>query len=202
MMINIFALQHTPTQLNTFSDTHSLLLQQSLSTASINGAHAFLSLTGVPITSTIATQIMKVREMLPDVWAHTGYIILASSFLSSLLAGSWMSMGEADAIESGLWSYMSRRWEECIVCVVAGSPSSKGTIGMVIAEAPPARWLGGEAAHLELMLGDVDYAGYRGRKASLISNYFVERYGLSRGVFVVLTVLIICIHISYLLQTQ
>lgn len=171
---------------------HTLLLQHSLSTPSLNGMDAFLSLISVPITSTItAMQIMKVRERMPDLQLHTSRITLVNNFLSSLLAGSWMSTGEVNAVKTGIWNHTDRRWEEHVVCIIhtfAGSPPSVGKSGKV--------------AFLELMLGDVNYAGYGGCKDGVILSYILERFGFARGMFPAFSTLIIHPQTYYLLQTQ
>ena len=76
-------------------------------------------------SSLVAAQLLRVREASPDVWARTGRVQLASSFLSSLLAGSWMSISEAEACATGMWVYASGgqgHWDDEVIGFVGGSP--------------------------------------------------------------------------------
>lgn len=115
--------------------------------------------------SLVAAQLLRVRESSPDVWARTGRVQMASSFLASLLSGSWVGMSEAEACATGLWHHSTDGrglWDDEVLALVAGSPE--------------------EARRVRSWLGDVDVSG-GGRRVATVSKYMQERYGLEPGRF-------------------
>ncbi|GLB42709.1 putative xylulokinase activity [Lyophyllum shimeji] len=94
-----FSLPNTPIALDTSSHTHALAIE-----ALLGGPDHMVNRVGTCASaSMVAAQLLRVRESWPqDVWARTGRVQLASSFLGSLIAGKWMGMGEAEACATGL----------------------------------------------------------------------------------------------------
>jgi len=121
----------------------------------------------------VAAQLLRVRESWPtEVWARTGRIQVASSFLGSLISGKWMGMCEAEACFTGMWVHMPSQgvstngqqsqghWDEGVLDIVGGSRE--------------------EGRRVWGWLGDVDTSG-GGRRAGTISRYLVDRYGFDPG---------------------
>lgn len=114
--------------------------------------------------SLIAAQLLRVREGTPDIWARTGRVQVASAFLASLVAGTWIGMNEAEACSTGMWVFATGgqgHWDDEVLELVGGSKE--------------------EGRKVRGWLGDVDVSG-GSRKASYISKYMVERYGFEAGV--------------------
>lgn len=115
--------------------------------------------------SLVAAQLLRVRETFTDVWTRTGRVQMASSFLASLLAGTWVGMNEAEACATGLWQYASNgqgHWDEDVIAIIAGSPE--------------------EVRRVRSWLGDVDVSG-GGRRIAVVSKYLQDRYGFDPGMF-------------------
>ncbi|KAI0029060.1 actin-like ATPase domain-containing protein [Vararia minispora EC-137] len=151
-----FALANTPVAQDTFSHTHALSLE-----AALGGPDQMAARVGTSASpSLVAAQLIRVREASPDVWGRTGRVQMASAFLASLLAGTWVGMNEAEACTTGLWQYTSGgqgHWDDEVIALVAGSPE--------------------EARRVRSWLGDVDVSG-GGRRIAVVSKYMQERYGL------------------------
>ncbi|TFY71343.1 hypothetical protein EVG20_g1656 [Dentipellis fragilis] len=109
--------------------------------------------------SLMAAQLLRVREASPDVWARTGRVQVASAFLASLIAGSWVTMSEAEACATGMWVYAAGgqgHWDDDVLDFVGGSRE--------------------EGRRVRAWLGEVDVSG-GGRRIGSVSRYLVERYG-------------------------
>ncbi|KAG5335903.1 hypothetical protein C0989_012570 [Termitomyces sp. Mn162] len=167
---HLFSLPNVPTASDTSSHTHALTIETLL-----GGPDHMASRVGTCASSSlVAAQLLRVRETWPqEVWARTGRVQLASAFLSSLIAGKWMGMGEAEACTTGMWvhganvnalnlgqSAASGFWDEGVLDIVGGSRE--------------------EGRRVRGWLGDVDVSG-GGRRAGNVSRYLVERYGFEPG---------------------
>lgn len=106
-----------------------------------------------------AVQCMKIREGNPDTWVNTGRVMMASTFMSSLLAGKWCNISEGEAVGTGLWNVQSRHWDVSALEAVAGSAEQGRRFGE--------------------MLGAVESLG--GKNVGFVSQYWVERYGFEKG---------------------
>ena len=114
-------------------------------------------------SSLVAAQILRVRETSPETWARTGRVQIASAFLASLISGTWIKMGEAEACATGMYVYASGgqgHWDDEVIEYIAGSRE--------------------EAWRVRGWLGDVDVSG-GGRRVATVSRYLVERYGFEPG---------------------
>lgn len=109
--------------------------------------------------SLVAVQCMKIREGNPDAWRKTARVTMASTFLSSLLAGSFLQMAESEVTSTGLWNAQTASWDMGALEVVSGSPD--------------------QARRFAEMLGGVEM--YGGKHVGTIGQYFVERYGFDKG---------------------
>ena len=119
-------------------------------------------------SSLVAAQILRVRETSPETWARTGRVQIASAFLASLVAGTWIGMGEAEACATGMYVYASGgqgHWDDEVIEYIAGSRE--------------------EAWRVRGWLGDVDVSG-GGRRVATVSRYLVDRYGFEPGRFTVI----------------
>ena len=121
--------------------------------------------------SLVAAQLLRVREAWPEVWARTGRVQMASSFLASLLAGQLVGMGEAEASATGLWAHAGAQaaqagtqshWDEGVMEIVGGNRE--------------------EGRRIWTWLGEVDVSGGR-RRIGNISRYLVDRYGFDPGAY-------------------
>ncbi|KAG6876782.1 hypothetical protein C0993_000474 [Termitomyces sp. T159_Od127] len=163
---HLFSLPNVPTASDTSSHTHALAIETLL-----GGPDHMASRVGTCASSSlVAAQLLRVRETWPqEVWARTGRVQLASAFMSSLIAGKWMGMGEAEACTTGMWVHganvnalnpgqpaSSGFWDEGVLDIVGGSRE--------------------EGRRVRGWLGDVDVSG-GGRRAGNVSRYLVERYG-------------------------
>ncbi|KAF8063231.1 hypothetical protein FPV67DRAFT_1505659 [Lyophyllum atratum] len=168
-----FSLPTTPIALDISSHTHALAIE-----ALLGGPDHMVNRVGTCANaSLVAAQLLRVRESWPqDVWARTGRVQLASAFLGSLIAGKWMSMGEAEACATGMWVHganpssvnagqpgASGYWDEGVLDIVGGSRE--------------------EGRRVRGWLGDVDVSG-GGRRAGNVSRYLVERYGFESDAIV------------------
>lgn len=116
-------------------------------------------------SSMIAAQLLRVREAWPDVWRNTGRVQIASSFFASLMSGSFVGMGEAEASSSGLWVHSTTpgtqsHWDDGVLEIVGGNRD--------------------EGRRIWGWLGEVDISGGR-RRIGNVSRYLVERYGFDPG---------------------
>jgi xylulokinase len=114
-------------------------------------------------SSLVAAQMLRVRETSPETWARTGRVQIASAFLASLISGTWISMGEAEACATGMYVYASGgqgHWDNEVIEYIAGSTE--------------------EAWRVRGWLGDVDVSG-GGRRVATVSRYLVDRYGFEPG---------------------
>lgn len=152
---NAFSLPNTPVAQDTFSHSHAVSLE-----AALGGPDQMASRVGTSAhASLIAAQLLRVREGTPDVWARTGRVQVASAFLASLVAGTWIGMNEAEACSTGMWVFATGgqgHWDDEVLELVGGSKE--------------------EGRKVRGWLGDVDVSG-GSRKTSYISKYMVERYG-------------------------
>ncbi|KAH7349923.1 D-xylulose kinase [Plectosphaerella cucumerina] len=101
------------------------------------------------------TQIMRLREKLPEMYAATSRISLVSSFLASVLLGAVAPMDISDVTGMNLWDIGAAAWSEPLLELAAGSPEG--------------------AADLRRKLGDVRIDG--GGSMGPISSYFSKKYG-------------------------
>ncbi|KAI0065084.1 actin-like ATPase domain-containing protein [Artomyces pyxidatus] len=152
---NTFSLPNTPVAQDTFSHSHALSLE-----AALGGPDHMAARVGTSANSSlVAAQLLRVREASPDTWARTGRVQVASAFLASLVAGSWVGMSEAEACATGMWVYASGgqgHWDEEVIELVAGSRE--------------------DARRVRAWLGEVDMSG-GGRRIATVSRYLVDRYG-------------------------
>lgn len=160
-----FTMQNTPVAQDTSAHTHALALEAALGgpdlMAARVGACAHASL--------LAAQLLRVREAWPEVWARTGKVQVASSFVASLFCGAYVNMGEAEACATGLWAHSGPQpagtpshWDEGVLEIVGGSRD--------------------EGRRIWGWLGDVDISGGR-RRIGIVSRYLVERYGFDPGAY-------------------
>ncbi|KAI0338782.1 hypothetical protein BDW22DRAFT_676265 [Trametopsis cervina] len=137
--------------------THALALE-----AALGGPEMMAARVGTCAQSSlIAAQILRVREAWPDIWRSTGRVQLASSFLASLVTGTFVGMGESEASATGLWVHSTQQgapshWDEGVLDIVGGNRD--------------------EGRRIWGWLGDVDISGGR-RRIGNVSRYLVERYG-------------------------
>jgi xylulokinase len=118
-------------------------------------------------SSLIAAQILRVHETSPETWARTGRVQIASAFLASLISGTWINIGEAEACATGMYVYASGgqgHWDDEVIEYIAGSRE--------------------EAWRVRGWLGDVDVSG-GGRRVATVSRYLVDRYGFEPGKFAI-----------------
>lgn len=96
---------------------------------------------------------MRLRRKLPNMYANTSRISLASSFLASLFLGAVAPMDISDVCGMNLWDIAGNDWSEPLLELTAGKDG---------------------VADLRSKLGEVrqDGGGSMGR----ISNYFTSRY--------------------------
>lgn len=159
-----FSVQNSPISQDTSAHTHALALE-----AALGGPDLMAARVGTCAhPSLIAAQLLRVREAWPDVWARTGRVQTASSFLASLLCSTLVGMGEAEASSTGLWVHAPTQagtsagshWDEGVMEIVGGNRD--------------------EGRRIWTWLGDVDISGGR-RRIGNISRYLVERYGFDPG---------------------
>ena len=119
--------------------------------------------------SILAAQLLRIRESwTSDVWARTGKVQLASTFLASMIVGEWVNMGEAEACATGIWTHVAPggqgspsqgHWDDSVLEIVGGSRE--------------------EGRRIRGWLGEVDSAS--GRKVANVSRYLSERFGFEPG---------------------
>ncbi|KAJ8517835.1 hypothetical protein ONZ45_g5013 [Pleurotus djamor] len=152
-----FSLPNAPVAQDTSSHTHALAIEALLGGPDLMASRVGTCANG----SLMAAQLLRVRESWPqEVWARTGRVQLATSFISSLIAGKWMPMGEAEASATGMWVHGPNggqsHWDEGVLEIVGGSRE--------------------DGRRLRGWLGEVDVSG-GGRRSGNVSRYLVERYG-------------------------
>lgn len=157
-----FSLQNSPIAQDTSAHTHALALE-----AALGGPDLMASRVGTCAhPSLVAAQLLRVREAWPDIWARTGRVQMASSFLASLFTGQMGGMGEAEASSTGLWVHAGNQtgvqshWDEGVMEIVGGNRE--------------------EGRRIWAWLGDVDASGGR-KRIGTMSRYLVERYGFDPG---------------------
>lgn len=161
-LASVFALPNAAVAQDMSAHTHALALE-----AALGGPELMAARVGTCAQSSlIAAQILRVREAWPDVWRSTGKVQLASSFLASLVTGTFLGMGEAEASSTGLWVHStmagtSSHWDDGVMEIVGGNRD--------------------EGVRIYTWLGDVDTSGGR-RRIGNVSRYLVERYGFDPGV--------------------
>ncbi|OBZ73108.1 putative D-xylulose kinase A [Grifola frondosa] len=94
-----FSLENTAISQDTSAHTHALALEAALGSPDVMAAR--VGTCAHP--SLVAAQLLRVREAWPEVWARTGRVQVASSFLASLVCGALVGMGESEASATGLW---------------------------------------------------------------------------------------------------
>ncbi|KAL0948450.1 hypothetical protein HGRIS_011023 [Hohenbuehelia grisea] len=160
-----FSLPNTPVAQDTSAHSHALAIE-----ALLGGPDIMSQRVGTCANaSLVAAQLLRARETWPqEVWARTGRIQLASSFIASLIIGKWTAMSEAEACATGMWSHTSAgpglngrdqapsHWDEGVLEIVGGSRE--------------------EGRRIRGWLGEVDLSG-GGRRAGHVSRYMIERYG-------------------------
>lgn len=107
---------------------------------------------------------MRLRRVLPDMYARTARISLVSSWLASVLMGALAPLDVADVCGMNLWDMPNQRYSDELLALAAGG----GKDG---------------AAALRARLGEPRIDG--GGSMGAISPYFVSRYGFSAGCQVV-----------------
>ncbi|KAI0274168.1 hypothetical protein BGY98DRAFT_1108473 [Russula aff. rugulosa BPL654] len=136
---NTFSLPNTPVAQDTFSHSHALSIE-----AMLGGPDHMAARVGTCANSSlVAAQILRVRETSPE----------------TLISGTWIKMGEAEACATGMYVYASAgqgHWDDEVIEYIAGSRE--------------------EAWRVRGWLGDVDVSG-GGRRVATVSRYLVERYG-------------------------
>ncbi|KIJ19576.1 xylulokinase [Paxillus involutus ATCC 200175] len=156
---NTFSLANTPVAQDTSAHTHALAVE-----ALLGGPDIMASRVGTCANASIlAAQLLRIRESwTSDVWARTGKVQLASTFLASMIVGEWVNMGEAEACATGLWAHSGGQggpaqghWDEGVLEIIGGSRE--------------------EGRRIRGWLGEVDMGS--GRKAAHLSRYLCERYG-------------------------
>lgn len=150
-----FSLIHTPVSQDTSTLQQTVVLQ-----AALGGPEAMVARVGTAShPSLTAVQCMKIREGNPDAWGKTARVMMASTFLSTILAGKWTPMTESEVVGTGMWNIMTANWDAGALEVVAGSLDQ----GKKFAE----------------MLGNVET--FSGKATGTVSSYFAERYGIEKG---------------------
>ncbi|KAH7886664.1 hypothetical protein F5I97DRAFT_1869221 [Phlebopus sp. FC_14] len=151
---NTFSLANTPVAQDTSAHTHALALE-----ALLGGPDLMVARVGTCANaSLLAAQLLRIRESwTSDVWARTGKVQLASTFLGSMIVGEWVNMGEAEACATGMWVHAAGQghWDEGVLEIVGGSRE--------------------EGRRIRSWLGEVDVGS--GRRSANVSRYLCERYG-------------------------
>jgi xylulokinase len=101
---------------------------------------------------------MRLKRKLPEMYANTSRISLVSSFLASLLLGSFAPMDISDVCGMNLWDIPGDDWSQPLLELAAGSSE--------------------DAPALRAKLGDVRRDG--GGSMGSVTSYFVQRYNFSK----------------------
>lgn len=163
-MSHSFSIPNAAVAQDTSAHTHALALEAALS----GPDHMAARVGTCAHASLIAAQLLRVREAWPDIWSRTGRVQVASSFLASLICGAFVSMGEAEACSTGLWSHAGSNaatgsqshWDEGVLEIVGGNRE--------------------EGRRIYGWLGDVDTSGGR-RRLGTVSRYLTDRFGFDPG---------------------
>ncbi|EQK99084.1 xylulokinase [Ophiocordyceps sinensis CO18] len=102
-------------------------------------------------------QIMRLRRVLPDMYANTVRISLVSSWLASVLLGALAPLDVSDVCGMNLWDMPAQRYSHELLALAAGGRDG--------------------AEELRAKLGEPVMDG--GASLGLVSPYFVARYGFS-----------------------
>ncbi|KAL7784180.1 FGGY family of carbohydrate kinase [Trichoderma afarasin] len=116
--------------------------------AEVTGSGAHHRFTGL--------QIMRIRRVLPEVYANSKRISLVSSWLASVLMGSIAPLDVSDVCGMNLWDIPNQTWSERLLALSAGPAG---------------------VADLRQKLGEPRMDG--GGSMGSISPYFVNKYGFS-----------------------
>jgi xylulokinase len=160
-LVSSFSLPNAAVAQDMSAHTHALALE-----AALGGPELMAARVGTCAQSSlIAAQLLRVREAWPEIWRSTGRVQLASSFLASLMTGTLVGMGEAEASSTGLWVHSTTpgtasHWDEGVMEIIGGNRD--------------------EGRRIWGWLGDVDTSGGR-RRIGNVSRYLVERYGFDPG---------------------
>lgn len=160
-----FSIANAAVAQDTSAHTHALALE-----AALGGPDHMAARVGTfAHASLIAAQVLRVREAWPDIWSRTGRVQTASSFLASLVCGTFVPIGEAEACTTGFWVHSNgaanapaptSHWDEEILEIVGGNRE--------------------EGRRIRSWLGDVDTSGDR-RRVGTVSRYLIDRYGFDTG---------------------
>lgn len=181
-LANAFSLPNAAVAQDMSAHTHALALE-----AALGGPELMAARVGTCAQSSlIAAQILRVREAWPDIWRNTGRVQLASSFLASLVTGTFVGMGEAEASATGLWVHSTQQgtpshWDEGVLDIVGGNRD--------------------EGRRIWGWLGDVDTSGGR-RRIGSVSRYLVDRYGFDPGESLSILLCVFNAFNCYTSQTQ
>ncbi|KAL6306539.1 actin-like ATPase domain-containing protein [Sparassis latifolia] len=152
------SLPNSPVAQDTSAHTHALALEAALGGPDIMAARVGTC----AHASLLAAQLLRVREAWPEVWARTGRVQVASSFLASLVCGGLVGMGEGEACATGMFVHggaaagTQSHWDEGVMEIIGGNKE--------------------EGRRIWAWLGDVDVSGGR-RRIGNVSRYLVDRYG-------------------------
>ncbi|KAG6249174.1 hypothetical protein E4U24_002378 [Claviceps purpurea] len=130
-------------------DAFDALLGGRESLAEVTGSGAHHRFTG--------SQIMRLRQALPQMYANTSRISLVSSFLASLLIGSIAPLDVSDVCGMNLWDIPNQRYSPDLLGLAGGGHDG--------------------AEQLRQKLGEAEMDG--GHSLGNISSYFVHKYGFS-----------------------
>jgi xylulokinase len=146
-----FTLDHSPIWQDTSTTKQCQELESSLpggqdELAQLTGSRAFERFT--------ANQIMKIYQETPQIYEKTVRISLVSSFLCSILIGSFASVDVADASGMNLMSLDTKQWDDRLLIAAGGN-------------------------ELKMKLGEIDQSGYQ--MQGCISSWFVNKYRFNAG---------------------
>lgn len=158
-----FSIPNVPVAQDTSAHTHALAIE-----AALGGPDHMSTRVGTCAQSSlVAAQLLRVREAWPDVWARTGRIQVASSFLCSMICGSWVGMNEPEACATGMWVHGPNggqsHWDEGVLEIIGGNRE--------------------EGRRIRAWLGDVDVSG-GSRRIGMVGRYMVDRYGFDSDTIV------------------
>lgn len=151
-----FSIPNVPVAQDTSAHTHALAIEAALG----GPDHMAARVGSCAQSSLVAAQLLRVREAWPDVWARTGRVQVASSFLCSMMCGSWVGMNEPEACATGMWVHATTgglgHWDEGVLEIIGGNRE--------------------EGRRIRAWLGDVDISG-GSRRIGMVGRYMVDRYG-------------------------
>ncbi|KDQ49763.1 hypothetical protein JAAARDRAFT_200595 [Jaapia argillacea MUCL 33604] len=153
---NTFSLPNVPTSQDSAAHTHALALEAALGGPDLMSVR--VGTCGSP--ALVAAQLLRVREAWPEVWGRTGRVQMASSFLASLICGTFTGISESEACATGMWNHGGpqgpSQWDDGVLDIVGGSRD--------------------DGRKIRAWLGDVDLAA-GGKRIGTVSKYLVDRYG-------------------------